>query len=73
MKVISRTALCLLVFFFGFWRGALLAQVSDHENNLSACKNASESCNRSESNRRKYCESSRDQAKAISYRSSICR
>ena len=47
MKVITGITLCFLVGFLGSFHGALLAQVSNHEDNLSACKNGSESCNRS--------------------------
>ncbi len=48
MKVIARITLCFLVGFLGSWQGSLFAQVSDHEGNLSACKNGLGSCNRAD-------------------------
>lgn len=46
MKVITRIALCFLVAFLGSSQAVLVAQVSDHEDNLSACQNGLKSCNR---------------------------
>ena len=48
MKVAERITLCFLVVFLGSWQGTLLAQQSDHEDNLWACKNGFGSCNRSD-------------------------
>src|SRR5579862_6369041 len=46
MKIIARITLCFLASFLSFLQGSLFAQVSTHEDNVLACKDGLESCNR---------------------------
>lgn len=48
MKVVTRTMPCLLVGVPGSWQSSFFAQVPEHEDSLSACKDGLKSCNRSE-------------------------
>jgi hypothetical protein len=47
MKITMRTLLWALVACLGFWHGLVFAQSSDNKQNLWACKNGWEACDRS--------------------------